>query len=188
MPKKRVRNVTSGDEGSVGRTGTRAVVGRICERIIAGESVAAVFRKPDPGFPAYSTFWEWLSKDPDLASMVGAAEIAACNALGDRLIDVTREQRNAAIVSEGERDGKSFRETKYVDAVERSKLEADAIKWVLARRLPKKYGEKVTVAGDAENPLVVTDARAALAAAIARQRTPGDAEGGPGSSDSEPDA
>jgi hypothetical protein len=39
--------------------------------------------------------------------------------------------------------------------VQRSKLRIDARKWFASKVAPKKYGDKVQLAGDAENPLTV---------------------------------
>jgi hypothetical protein len=39
--------------------------------------------------------------------------------------------------------------------VQRSRLRIESRKWLAAKLKPKKYGEKTTIAGDAENPLAV---------------------------------
>jgi hypothetical protein len=35
------------------------------------------------------------------------------------------------------------------------RLQVDTLKWALSKRNPKKYGDKITHAGDADNPVVV---------------------------------
>ena len=46
-------------------------------------------------------------------------------------------------------------ETVEGDMVERSRLQIDARKWILSKMLPKKYGDKVTLSGDSDNPVRV---------------------------------
>src|SRR5690606_35387334 len=41
------------------------------------------------------------------------------------------------------------------DDWQRDRLRVDARKWLLAKALPKRYGDRVTLAGDAEAPLGV---------------------------------
>lgn len=155
-----------GQRGRRVATDTRvAIVAAVCDRLVAGESVHAIFRDPGPDFPNYVTFWRWLRDDPELDKQVEAAQLVGCRALEDRIIDVTRECRMGEIVTQGPKGT----ERKFADMVERSRLEADALKWILARRYPKRYGDRTTIAGDADNPLTVdvTDARAALLRGLA---------------------
>lgn len=185
------RTVKAEDKAASGRGIARAeIVSQICDRIIAGESVASIWRSEEPPSISWRTFYRWLADDSDLAAQVAKAEEQACAALHDRMVDVAREPRIGEIVTSGTRDGKPFEETRYVDAVERSKLEVHALQWTLARRMPKKYGDKLTLAGDADNPIAITDARAALAAAIAGRHSgnaPGVTEERADPSDSKPD-
>ncbi len=154
-----------------------AIVAEVCDRLVAGESVAAIFRDPGPNFPNYVTFWRWLRDDPEADKQVADAQLVGCRALEDRIIDVTRECRVGEIVTTGPKGT----ERKLADMVERSRLEADALKWILARRYPKRYGDRTTIAGDADNPLSidVTDARDALLRGLT-PKPAGNGEGGAG--------
>src|SRR4051794_16693229 len=51
-----------------------------------------------------------------------------------------------------ERDGELMVNHEHI---QRSRLRVDARKWLMARMAPKKYGDKVVLAGDAENPMQV---------------------------------
>jgi hypothetical protein len=42
------------------------------------------------------------------------------------------------------------------DAVDRSRLTVDAIKWQLSKMRPDKYGDRLQVAGDKDNPIALT--------------------------------
>lgn len=150
------------------------IVEAVCERIIAGESIAAIFRAPGSEFPSYATFWRWVAADESLRKLVTDAENAACNALADRIVDVARECREGTITTQSDKDGKSV---KTVDMVERSKLEVHALQWVLARRLPKRFGDRTILAGDADNPVAIDDPKAILARRLAPKPS-GPGEGG----------
>ena len=63
--------------GKVGASDTRAtVVSEICGRLIAGESVAAIFREPGDRYPHFTTFWRWLRDNPEFDSQVSEAQLA----------------------------------------------------------------------------------------------------------------
>ncbi len=63
------------------------------------------------------------------------------------------------------------------DMVDRARLQVDARKWLLSKMAPKKYGDRLELAGDKENPLElnVTGATELLTSRvdslIARSRT-----------------
>jgi len=40
-------------------------------------------------------------------------------------------------------------------AVQKQRLQVDTRKWLLSKMAPKKYGDRLEVAGDAENPLLI---------------------------------
>ena len=42
------------------------------------------------------------------------------------------------------------------------RVRCDNLKWLMSKLLPKRYGDKLLVAGDAENPLHVLHAQASL--------------------------
>lgn len=46
-------------------------------------------------------------------------------------------------------------ETTEIDMVERTRLQIESRKWLAAKLNPKKYGEKVEVSGDKDNPLSI---------------------------------
>lgn len=48
------------------------------------------------------------------------------------------------------------------------KMQIEARQWCAARMAPKLYGDKLTVAGDAKNPLTVSSAREAKAVLLGR--------------------
>lgn len=52
-------------------------------------------------------------------------------------------------------DGEDVKVVFDSTAVARNRLRMDARKWVASKLKPKKYGDKLALAGDDESPLVV---------------------------------
>lgn len=94
----------------------------ICERLIAGESLRAICR--DPGMPDKVTVLRWLTKHDQFRTQYTQA----------------RE-----LQSEGEFDEiEDLAATATPETVNVVRLQVDTRKWVLARKSPKKYGDRVS--------------------------------------------
>lgn len=86
------------------------------------------------------TWMEWLEKDEGIATQYARAKEFQSELMAEEIIQLADE------CMPGERtktksDGTI--ETTTGDMVERSKLRVDARKWVAARLLPKKYGDRI---------------------------------------------
>lgn len=94
----------------------------ICARIEAGESVRAIGRDPD--MPDAATIFRWASIDHEgfYEQYVRAKEIGAENNAD--------EMEELAMT---------------MDDVQRAKLVIDTRKWVMSKKLPKKYGDRIEV-------------------------------------------
>lgn len=106
----------------------------ICERLVNGESLRAISR--DPAMPDKVTLLRWLNKHEEFRTQyVHARDLQA----------------------EGDFDEiEELAATATPETVQVVKLQVDTRKWVLARKAPKKYGDRVMHAGDSESPLNVT--------------------------------
>lgn len=105
------------------------------------------------------TFYEWLEEeDADGNQTEWSKEkvkqyARACEeraeALLDEMIDIV-DTTNADAYVDDEGNTK-------VDGnvIQRARLQYDARKWLVSKLNPKKYGDKVQVGGDADNPIVV---------------------------------
>jgi len=114
----------------------------VLERIAEGESLRAVCADlKDFGCPSASRFaHRYLDgEEPFTQRYVRARELQA-SAWESIIRDHSEKCRMGEIVTEKPDGG---REVKTVDCVERSRLEVDALKWLLAKLHPRKYGEKV---------------------------------------------
>jgi hypothetical protein len=108
-------------------------------------------------------FYRILAADAEVAQRYTRAKELGCHAVADEMLRLADECRIGKKVTDSQKDGVS---TVTADMVERSRLQIETRKWLLARLMPKVYGERTVIAGDADNPLAVadvTDAKAELA-------------------------
>ena len=113
------------------------ITARICAELAAGESVAAVCRQA--WAPDEKTHYRWMAAHAEYREAVVAAKATGIERHAGEIIRIADESRIGVKVKET-KDG-TFKEKG--DMVDRSRLQIDARKWILAKLLPKKYGDKV---------------------------------------------
>jgi hypothetical protein len=77
--------------------------------------------------------------------------------LADEIVEIADEEVTMIRRSKPSSDGEDDGEVEVVfdaTAVQRNRLRVDTRKWMLSKMLPKVYGDKLTHAGDPENPLL----------------------------------
>lgn len=106
----------------------------ICDRLIAGESLRAICRDPD--MPAKITVLHWLSRHEEFRAQYAHARDLQAEAEFD--------------------DMEELAATATPETVNVVKLQVDTRKWVLARKAPKKYGDRVSqeITGANGTPLI----------------------------------
>ena len=110
------------------------VIARMCE----GESLRSICRSD--GFPTASAVIQWLDVDEEFAKHYARAREAQADALFDDLAEVAQAALQAETAVE----------------VAARRLIVDTTKWRISKIVPKKYGDKMELAGDAKNPLGIT--------------------------------
>jgi hypothetical protein len=103
----------------------------ICERLADGQTtreIAAV-----EGMPGRTSIFKALLHDPDFANQYARS----------REIQLQRWEEDLVEIADAGSDGDS----------NRARLRVDTRKWLMSKRLPKKYGDKVALAGDSDNPI-----------------------------------
>jgi hypothetical protein len=112
---------------------TPALANTICRRIAEGESLRAIFR--DPEIPSEGAIRGWAREDRDgFGSRYRLARELQLDHWADVIID---------IADDGDRDPRD------------RQIRIEARKWIMSKLAPRKYGDRLLVAGDAENPLRV---------------------------------
>lgn len=116
-----------------------------------------------------STLWRWIGKDTDTLKRYARARLIYENDLYDKMIELVFEIE-VATNDRGVDNG----------AVQLLKVQVDSIKWILARSNPSKYGDRLQLAGDKDNPLEVVHKVERVIIDSNKDRLIGDSEPGVG--------
>jgi hypothetical protein len=137
------------DKLPTGRPSTysEATASLICERIADGESLRAICR--DEAMPAKSTVFKWLSEERAFSDQYARAREAQADTMADEILEIADETAFDSIESEG---GGLKPDSEWIA---RSRLRVDARKWLASKMAPKKYGDKITHAGDPDAPVAL---------------------------------
>lgn len=131
----------------------QATADKVCERIALGEPLRQICR--ESGFPSYGAIYDWLEVQPEFASRFAHARARGFDAIADEALEIADDATNDYMLRRraGDEDGEGG---KVLDAehVQRSKLRIETRLKLLAKWDPKRYGERTTLAGDPENPLI----------------------------------
>jgi hypothetical protein len=89
------------------------------------------------------TAWnEWVSNDAELANRYARARESLIERMAQELADIADEP--PPLGPDGKVDG---------GWIQKHRLQVDTRKWLLSKLAPRKYGERLEVAGDASAPL-----------------------------------
>lgn len=153
---------------------SQQVADEICFRVSEGESLRAVLR--DDHMPSMSMVFRWLADDryKSFREQYAHAKEVCLEHMAEEMLEIADE--TAFDTVETERGFKADSEW-----IQRSKLRVDTRKWLLAKLMPKKYGDKTIteLTGADGGPLQIDDAeraakmQAILAAAAARKNKDG---------------
>lgn len=131
------------------------ITDEICERIAIGQSLRTI--TSDERMPAMSTIFKWIREHEEFSKHYAIAKAEQAEALTEEMLDIVDSAANPLLV-EGVPlviDGKPVM---IVDApsVNHARLKVDTRKWLASKLKPKKYGEKLELSGDENNPLTVS--------------------------------
>lgn len=108
----------------------------ICERLAGGETLRAVCR--DEGMPDARTVRRWALEDKEgFGAMYERARLIGYLGMADEILELADDRTADTII-----DGEGVRRPDHA-AVQRSRLQIDSRKWLLAKALPKIYGDRV---------------------------------------------
>lgn len=94
----------------------------ICERISNGESLRSICQ--EDYMPTTTTVYRWLETYPDFRDQYAHARAKQADTYADQIVTIADT----------------------ADDPNKARLQIDARKWVAAKLLPKKYGERTTTA------------------------------------------
>jgi hypothetical protein len=90
-----------------------------------------------------STFNDWLNDDAKLAAEYARTREDLIERMAQEILELS--DSDVGLLPDGKKDWA---------AVQKHKLQVDSRKWLLSKLAPKKYGDKLELSGDAQNPLV----------------------------------
>lgn len=143
---------------------TQAIADVICARLADGESLRTICQ--EDGMPSRTSVFRWLAdKDrDDFRDQYARAREEQAEFYAESIIEIADEEVTMVKRSKHTHGAKPEDDTEDNDievvfdsaAVARNRLRVDARKWYASKLAPKKYGEKLELAGDPKAPLGIT--------------------------------
>jgi hypothetical protein len=118
----------------------------ICTRIANGEALRQICM--EEGMPVHSTVYLWLTKNPTFSDMYTRAREDQADTLADEIQAIADQMP----METTDKDGNTRFDPSYINWM---RLRVDARKWTASKLKPRKYGDRVELAGDKENPLQI---------------------------------
>lgn len=103
--------------------------------------------------PCKSTVFEWLQTSNEFQELYRIAMEQRADAHIEECLDISDDGSNDWMEMH-DKDGKSVGWKVNGEHIQRSRLRVDTRKWIAGKMRPKKYGEKIAVAGDPDAPPV----------------------------------
>ena len=113
----------------------------ICERIAAGESLKSVCR--EEGMPNHVTVLRWALTIPEFRNQYAIAREMQAEVLADELLEIADDGRNDWMEKQ-DQNGAMTGWRENGEAMRRSQLRIETRKWVAAKLLPKRWGDKTS--------------------------------------------
>lgn len=152
--KKAARSARKAPAGSPGRpsTFTAAIAREIADRIGAGEPLALICR--DEHMPGLRTVYDWLEQDERFSASIARAREAGFDRIAAEALRIADTPMEGVVEKMGvDEDGNLFVvERRHEDMLGHRKLQIETRLKLLAKWDPKRYGDKLQVGGDAQNP------------------------------------
>lgn len=145
MSTKQERQVDSEKKRGRPSEYTQEIADQICARLANGESLRTVC-KPDD-MPDKATVFRWIRSQPGFCDQYAKAKHESSDALVEEMLDIADDVSRDTV----ETDGGPRQNGEWIA---RSRLRVDTRKWIASKLKPKKYGEKLELAGDPSAPLV----------------------------------
>ena len=128
---------------------TKKMGDEICKRLAEGESLKSICK--DNRMPSCATVLNWArDKEHAFADHYARAREIGYAILADEIMEIADDATND-YTTRAKEDGAEIIVVDH-DHIARSRLRVDARKWLLSKMLPKVYGDKVALGGDADAP------------------------------------
>lgn len=132
----------------------------VCEEMAHGinlNQICLIHRAKGEHFPTEGSIRLW-GQLTEYATKYAQARIALAEHWADQIMTIADDSSEDTIIRE--KDGMQV-EVQNTEWVNRSRLRVDSRKWLLSKALPKVYGDKLELSGNADAPLQVVYTRRA---------------------------
>lgn len=129
---------------------------QMCEMLSEGIPLREICRQE--GFPPWRTVYSWMERNEDLSAHIARAREIGYDLMAEECLaiaDTPKTGKRTTFSSGGDDEDDSVTVVEE-DMLGHRKLQIETRLKLLAKWNPKKYGDKVQVGGDSENPLTVT--------------------------------
>jgi hypothetical protein len=133
-------------------TYSKQIADIICIRLSEGESLKEIVKAE--GMPDRATVYRWLLEQPVFCDMYTRAREEQADTLADEIIAIADEQPDIIVVTD-KKTGAVIEHKLDGAFLQWQKNRIEARKWTAMKLKPKKYGDKLELAGDPNNPLKV---------------------------------
>ncbi len=145
-----------GKVGAPRRYDRAAVAERVCAELKRGRSLESICA--EDGMPHVGTFLEWVDQDSPagIAQDYAHAREIGYSLLAEEILAIADKTHEWVTIQELDPDGKPLFDDKgeprlkkvlmplSADVIAHKRVQIDTRKWMLAKMLPKVYGDKVT--------------------------------------------
>lgn len=123
----------------------------ICRRLSLGESLASICRSE--GMPSMPTVYSWMFSRPEFLANYTRAREEQAETHADEIVKIADETPDTEPVFDKHGNLLAIKLDSAYVAWQKQRIEAR--KWTAAKLRPKKYGDRLNLAGDAESPIKV---------------------------------
>jgi len=134
---------------------TEEIADRICDLVSNGVNLRKVCRME--GMPAWRTVYDWVVEKPDFAARLARARELGYDSLAEEALEISNTPHigQKKVFSSGAGEDEDSMTVTEDDMLGHRKLQIETRLKLLAVWDPKRYGNKVQLGGDAENPIKV---------------------------------
>lgn len=127
---------------------------QMCQQLADGIPLREICRQE--GYPAWQTVYDWMYRDAELSKAIARAREIGYDAIAEDCLRIADTPCFGEEMTESEdENGVKRVSIKKIDMLGHRKLQVETRLKLLAKFNPKKYGDRTTLAGDEENPVVI---------------------------------
>lgn len=128
---------------------TQAMADLICERLAKPESLRSICE--DETMPGKTTVLRWLRQHDEFRNQYARAREDQADAFADEILEIADDGSRDYTTRQDANDD-DFPVVDH-DHIQRSKLRVETRKWLMGKMAPKKYGDRLQLANDPDNPI-----------------------------------